>query len=171
MKTQLIIFILCFFFVGCSGCSQSGSNRSRSLNETFDSPRSEFKRKNVIKMTESNGVFELPIEINNTKMSFIFDTGASDVIISSVEAIYLIKQGTLTDDDIIGTEYFLIADGSISEGTVINLKSVKIGHRTLENVKATVMESPKAPLLLGQSALAKFGKVSIDYQRKEITFD
>lgn len=125
----------------------------------------------MIKMMDKGGVYEVPIEINGANMNFVFDTGASDITISAVEAIFLLKQGTLTEDDIIGTEYYQIADGSISEGTVINLKTVKIGNKTLHNVKASVIHNMQAPLLLGQSALAQFGKVSIDYKRKEIVFE
>ena len=104
-------------------------------------------------------------------MFFIFDTGASDITISLTEATFLYKQGTLTDDDFLGTQQYQIADGSISEGTIINLKTVKIGNRTLTNVQASVVHNMQAPLLFGQSALAQFGKVTIDYNRGEITFE
>ena len=59
----------------------------------------------------------------------------------------------------------------ISEGTIINLTSVKIGNRVLNDVQACVIQVQNAPLLFGQSALQKFGKVSIDYDRNEITFE
>lgn len=122
-------------------------------------------------MNKKNGVYEVPIEINGSKMFFIFDTGASDITISLTEATFLYKQGTLTDDDFLGTQQYQIADGSISEGTIINLKTVKIGNRTLTNVQASVVHNMDAPLLFGQSALAQFGKVTIDYNRGEITFE
>jgi aspartyl protease family protein len=104
-------------------------------------------------------------------MNFIFDTGASDITISATEAMFLYKQGTLQQEDILGTQQYQIADGSISEGTIINLRTVKIGKKTLKNVKASIVHNMEAPLLLGQSALAQFGKVSIDYNKNEITFD
>ncbi|MCG9900882.1 MAG: retroviral-like aspartic protease family protein [Hydrotalea sp.] len=122
-------------------------------------------------MNKKNGVYEVPIEINASKMFFIFDTGASDITISLTEAIFLYKQGTLTDDDFLGTQQFQIADGSISEGTIINLKTVKIGNKTLSNVQASIVHNMDAPLLFGQSALAQFGKVTIDYNKGEITFE
>jgi len=59
----------------------------------------------------------------------------------------------------------------ISEGTIINLRPLKFGCKTLKNVKASIIHNMEAPLLLGQSALAKFCKVSIDYNRNEITFE
>lgn len=172
MKLIVLMSFISLFISGCSGCSQSGRSKSRSALENRSAySKNQPKRNNVVKMKDRAGVYEIPIEINSSKMNFVFDTGASDITISEVEAIFLLKQGTLTEEDIIGTEYYRIADGSISDGTVINLKTVKIGNKTLHNVKASVIHNMQAPLLLGQSALAQFGKVSIDYKRKEITFE
>jgi aspartyl protease family protein len=160
-----------------NACTQSGRRQPNSNNEVqtnvqqTNSPRSKWNGKTVVKMNKKNGVYEVPIEINGSKMFFIFDTGASDITISLTEATFLYKQGTLTDDDFLGTQQYQIADGSISEGTIINLKTVKIGNRTLTNVQASVVHNMGAPLLFGQSALAQFGKVTIDYNRGEITFE
>jgi len=66
-------------------------------------------------MKEIRGVYEIPVEINGSKMNFIFDTGATDITISATEARFLYKQGTLTREDILGTQMYQIADGSISE--------------------------------------------------------
>ena len=41
----------------------------------------------------------------------------------------------------------------------------------LHNVEATVVNNIQAPLLLGQTALAKFGKISIDYDNLTIEFN
>lgn len=160
-----------------NSCTQSGRRQPNSNNEVqtnvqqTNSPRSKWNGKTVVKMNKKNGVYEVPIEINGSKMFFIFDTGASDITISLTEATFLYKQGTLTDDDFLGTQQYQIADGSISEGTIINLKTVKIGNRTLTNVQAAVVHNMGAPLLFGQSALGQFGKVTIDYNKGEITFE
>jgi aspartyl protease family protein len=160
-----------------SSCTQSGRRQPNSNNEgevivpQKNSPRNKWNGKTVVKMNKKNGVYDVPIEINGSKMFFIFDTGASDITISLTEATFLYKQGTLTDDDFLGTQQYQIADGSISEGTIINLKTVEIGNRLLTNVQASVVHNMGAPLLFGQSALAQFGKVTIDYNRGEITFE
>ena len=57
-------------------------------------------------------------------MFFIFDTGASIISISETEANFLWKQGKLTKEDIRGTANFSDANGDISEGTIIILKTV-----------------------------------------------
>jgi len=122
-------------------------------------------------MEKHNGVYQIPVTINGSEMYFIFDTGAGMISISTVEATFLYKQGKLTDDDIIGKANFLDANGNISEDVLIRLKEVTIGNRKIRNIDASVVGNAKAPLLFGQSALEKFGKISIDYGRGEISFE
>jgi aspartyl protease family protein len=124
-----------------------------------------------IRMTLDGGIYTIPVLINGVEMYFIFDTGASLISISSREALQLYNQGSLTESDFLGKGKFSDANGDISEGTIINLKTVQIGNRVLQNVIACVTHSQNAPLLFGQSALQKFGKVSIDYNNNEITFE
>ena len=130
-----------------------------------------IKGKAVIKMRKESGVYYIPCKINGTEMEFIFDTGASDITMSLTEARFLNKQGKLTEDDFSDTQLYQTADGSIHEGMVVILRKVEIGNRELRNVQASIINNEGAPLLLGQSALAAFGKISIDYKRNEITFE
>lgn len=108
------------------------------------------------------GTFEIPCDINGLQLQMIFDTGASDVTISSVEANFMLKNGYLSEKDVKGKKYYQIANGEISAGTVITLREVKIGDAVLRNVDASVVKSQKAPLLLGQSAMERFGTITID---------
>jgi aspartyl protease family protein len=122
-------------------------------------------------MKKEGGVYLVPCKINGVEMSFIFDTGASDITMSLTEAMFLYKQGKLKDDDFIGTQQYQIADGSVAEGTIIVLRTVEIGNKKLTNIKASIVHNMNAPLLLGQSALSKFGKISIDYTKNELKFE
>lgn len=151
----------------------NSQNQTSDNNITTDEHKTFFSKgsKTTIKMEKINGVCQIPTEVDGIPMHFIFDTGASSISISETEAIFLYKQGRLTDNDIRGTQKFIDANGDISEGTIIILKSVKIGERTLTNVEASVVHNLNAPLLFGQSALGKFGKISIDNSRNEITFE
>ena len=121
-------------------------------------------------MTRKNGVYTIPVKINNHEMEFILDTGASDILISSLEAVFLIKQGSLTEDDILGQEAYSMANGAIEVGTVVNLRQVQIGAKIIHNVRATVVDNIAAPLLCGQSALARFGKITINYDTGILEF-
>lgn len=59
-------------------------------------------------------------------------------------------------------KYYSDAAGNVNVGTVINLRKVDFGGLKLTNVKASVVQNQKAPLLLGQSVLGRLGKIEID---------
>ena len=82
--------------------------------------------------------------------------------ISSVEANFMLKNGYLSEKDVKGKRYYQVASGQLNEGTVITLREVKVGDAVLHNVDASVVKSQKAPLLLGQSAMERFGTITID---------
>lgn len=191
---KLIYTILFVILLGCTKNTSRGSDISQRRSctrveetEQQETPLQDQEREVVvhhkissqntipnqsirIKMKKKSGVYYVPIKINDTDMEFIFDTGASDIVISAVEALFLYKQGKLTNEDVLGTARYQIADGSISEGTVVNLKTVQLGDKILYNVKASVVHKMEAPLLLGQSALSQFGKISINYKENYIEF-
>lgn len=108
------------------------------------------------------GTFEIPCEVNGLPLQMLFDTGASSVTLSSVEANFMLKNDYLSAKDLGGKEYYRIADGGITEGTLVTLREVKIGDFVLKNVKASVVSNQKAPILLGQSVMERFGTITID---------
>ena len=119
-----------------------------------------------IPFTKEGGVCKVKCAINGLPLHLIFDTGAADVSISSVEATFMAKNDFLSSSDIIGKQNYQTADGNITEGTIINLKDVKLGSLHLNNIKASVVRNQAAPLLLGQSVLSKLGKIEIDNTKK-----
>lgn len=112
-------------------------------------------------MEKINGVYQIPCKVNGIPMKFIFDTGASDVSISYIEAGFLLKQGLLNESDFIGSINYKIASGEIQEGTKIKLKSIEIGGTILTDINATIVHNLEAPLLLGQTAINKIGTYTI----------
>lgn len=119
-----------------------------------------------IPFTKDGGVFSVKCNINNLPLYFIFDTGASDVSLSMVEANFMMKNGYLDKKDVVGTERYVDAVGNISEGTTINIREVDFGGLKLQNVRASVVRNQKAPLLLGQTVLSKLGKIEIDNEAR-----
>lgn len=120
-------------------------------------------------MKSEGGVSIIPCKVNGLNLNFIFDTGASDVSISLTEASFMLKNGYLDKSDIIGTSKYLDANGNINEGVTINLKEIEIAGLKLYDVKASIIKNIKAPLLLGQSAISKLGRIEIDLELNTIT--
>jgi clan AA aspartic protease (TIGR02281 family) len=116
----------------------------------------------VIMTNEGNGVYTIPCKVNGISLKFIFDTGASDVVISLSEARFMLKNGYLNSSDIVGTSYSQIANGQITENTKIILREIEIQGLKLYDVTASVIHELSAPLLLGQSAIQKLGKIQLN---------
>lgn len=153
----------------------------KSLMEEYEAKHTEYLKQFELSMPEKEetvteiavkrnpgGTFEIPCDINGLALQMVFDTGASDVTISSVEADFMFKNGYLSEKDIKGKTYYQIANGQISEGTTITLREVKISDAVLHNVDASVVKSQRAPLLLGQSAMERFGAITIDNQNNKL---
>lgn len=119
-----------------------------------------------VPFTKEGTLYKVKCSVNELPLSFIFDTGASDVSMSMVEATFMMKNGYLSKKDVIGSANFLDANGNINAGTVINLRKVDLGGVTIGNVRASVVQNQKAPLLLGQTVLNRAGKIEIDNDKR-----
>jgi len=136
----------------------STDKTSTSLNITNDN---NYCVVNMI-LTEG-GTYEIPVLINNVlTINFIYDSGASDVSISPDVALTLIRTGTIKSDDFIGSQKYIFADGSIAESKKFILRNMKIGKFEIKNVTASISNSINSPILLGQSALGRFKKVTVN---------
>lgn len=180
LKSALLLSALCLLFTDCrrrhyndvvDNGTEVVDNGSGSQGDDGYREERRIRKGTKVKMESNGGVYLVPINVNGLDLKFIFDTGASSICISSAEAMVMVRQGKITEKDILGQERFQDATGGISVGTVVNLKTVNIGGIVLHNVEATVVDNISAPLLLGQTALAKFGKISIDYNNLTIEFN
>lgn len=180
-KLFVLLFLMACIVLELSSCAhKSGrhghdNNRNRSTmiakNQNSDRRERKVGGHTKVSMRKEGGVYLVPITVNGLNLDFIFDTGASSISLSSAEAIVMLRQGQITQDDIVGQQQFQDATGGVSVGTVVLLRTVQIGDIILENVEASIVDNIQAPLLLGQTALAKFGKVTIDYNHNTIEFN
>lgn len=125
----------------------------------------------IVPYREENGVKVLDVKVNGLGLNMIFDTGCSGTLISVAEVNYLYQKGLLSQDDILGTSQSMIADGSIVENAVVNLKEVVVADKiSCPNVQATVSNNVSAPLLLGNEVLNRTASYTIDNLNKTIIF-
>ena len=124
----------------------------------------------TIRMKKMVGnTYIISCKVNGLPLDFIFDTGASSVTLSRKQAMFMLKNGYLSKSDIIGTNAYQTATGDIAIGAVVKLKKIEINGLVLNNVEASIINSDSAPLLLGQSALSRLGKIQIDYKNSTLT--
>lgn len=151
---------------------QTSTAQQDSMLTEDDNTQEQIRGPRTIHMDKGeNGLYYVPIRVNGQELKFIFDTGASSICISSLEANLLLKQGQISEDDILGDVQSSIADGSIVHATHINLREVELAGVTLHDVDAIVSDNDSAPLHLGQSAMSRFGAFKVDYKKQTITFE
>lgn len=123
---------------------------------------------------EFGGVKVIPVKLNGVTMNMIYDTGCSGLHISLNELQTLAKHGKISQDDVLGVSYSTIADGSIVQNGLINIKQIEIGSGDelikLENVQASVALNQDAPILLGNAVLDELASVEVDNVEKTINF-
>ena len=126
----------------------------------------------AVPFEEQRGVKLIDVTVNDQfTVKMILDSGCSGTLISIAEAKYLYEKGCFTQDDILGTTKSQIADGSIIENMVINLRKLVIGGQIVcTNVTAIVSANAQVPLLLGNEVLNRAASYSVDNENKTIKF-
>ena len=119
----------------------------------------------TIIMEKEAGVYKVPCTVNGVKMKFILDTGAASVSMSQSMAQFLLDGEYLSSSDFTGSGKSVLADGSVVNHAIVNLRDIEIAGMHIYNIEATVIEGQNAPLLLGQTAISELGRVTIDGNR------
>lgn len=179
---NILIWVIAIFFSSCNEKNKKlsfydESDIEEDSTEVCDFPAnttiSHSSSKEVsVPFIEQGGVKLIDVTVNRQfTVKMILDSGCSSTLISIAEAKYLYEKGCITQDDILGTTQAQIADGSIVENMLINLREIIIGEQiACSNVTATVSANSKAPLLLGNEVLDRAPSYSVDNQRKLIVF-
>tara|TARA_Y100000766_G_scaffold283986_1_gene301129 strand:+ start:1674 stop:2717 length:1044 start_codon:yes stop_codon:yes gene_type:complete len=100
--------------------------------------------------------YKIKINIDGVVKYFLFDTGASDLIIDSDMERELIFNGSIKKDDYLDEQEFILADNSTVMARVVRLNNIKIGDFVVDNVIVSVIDG--GSLLCGLGLLNKFRK-------------
>jgi len=120
----------------------------------------------IVAVVEDGGTYLVPVSINDQlTLKFIIDSGAADVSIPADVVLTLVRTGTLTSDDFLGSQTYTLADGSTTPSQRFVIRSLRVGDRVLENVTGSIAPV-QGSLLLGQSFLSRFNSWSFDNQRQ-----
>lgn len=191
VRVCLSLFCMLFFLSSCgeqkknivfyeNDSTQGDSVETESITDTVAvSPEDlqeslQVKNDNEVDVPfiEQGGEKYIDVTVNGQlTVKMILDSGCSTTLISIAEARYLYEKGCITEDDFLGTTQTQIADGSIGESMVVNLRELVISDKIVcYNVTATVSENAKAPLLLGNEILNRVPSYSVDNENKLIRF-
>lgn len=133
--------------------------------QTAPVPRSQSVGAEAVTLEQVGGTFRVPAQVNGRiTLSFVLDTGASDVAIPEDVVQMLTRAGTVSSRDFMGTKTYVMADGSKLPGEAFTLHELTVGSHTIKNVTAHVAPV-QGHLLLGQSFLSQLPAWTIDYKQ------
>jgi predicted aspartyl protease len=118
-----------------------------------------------VKLERQGGTYAVPVLINRAiTLKFVLDSGASDVLIPADVFLTLLRTGTVSESDFLGSQVYSLADDSKLKGTRFIIRELKVGDDVASNVVASV-GPVSGDLLLGLSFLSRFGSVTLDNER------
>ncbi|RVT84082.1 TIGR02281 family clan AA aspartic protease [Rhodobacteraceae bacterium CCMM004] len=121
-------------------------------------PRQSFVGEGRIEVPQSfDGHYRMVLDIEGTPVTFIVDTGASDMVLSRSDA----QRAGLRPETLAYTHQAQTANGRVPIARVV-LDEVRLGGLADRNVPASVNGGEMDVSLLGMSYLSQFGRLEIE---------
>jgi len=121
-----------------------------------------------VTLGQTGGIYTVPVQINRSVTAqFLVDPGSAVVVIPRSILKALVLNGTLTQNDVVGSGIAELADSSLYEAVHIRLREMRLGDIVLRDVVAAVSPGLSQPLL-GQTFLGRFASVTFDNQRHRL---
>lgn len=121
-------------------------------------------------INEKTGDIESQCQVNGNTLTFAYRENASTEI-SLRQALRLLNKGEINKNDFSGDVELSLADGTIANGSIINIKKFGIAGKELENLKIVVNKDLKNQFLIGKSVLQRLSSFTIDNEAKKIIFN
>jgi clan AA aspartic protease (TIGR02281 family) len=108
--------------------------------------------------------YKIKISISGVTKYYLFDTGASDLVIDGDTERELLLNGTLKRESYLGKMEYTLANNQRIQAQMVEVDNMTIGDYTLNNVVIAVIN--EGSLLCGKSFLDKFKNWELDEQNE-----
>ncbi|NVO21671.1 MAG: OmpA family protein [Bacteroidetes bacterium] len=126
---------------------------------------------NIVRYVEtSDQLMVIDAVINGHKQSVTIGDGGTGLSFSTDMALKLLKEGAIGKTDFAGDPEKILANSTIVDKATFNVAEINIANKSAFDLEATVLQKQKAEVLMNESILKKFGKYTIDKDKKQIIF-
>jgi len=108
--------------------------------------------------------------INSFQSKAILNQESSASFIGEQKVIELMKQGALSKENFEGNVEEILKNNQVKDGAIVKIEKLRIGDKSVDNIRFTVRKGLASSLSLGQDILSKFGSYEIDDFKKQIIF-
>lgn len=115
----------------------------------------------TIKTLTMNGLTYIKIKMGNMVQFWLFDTGASDMLIGNEMERQLKEEGYIKESDYLGTGEYTLANGTADTCRKYRVNNVRIGDFTINNIVVAVSDKSKR-IIAGRTLLNKFSNWILD---------
>jgi len=114
-----------------------------------------------------NGMSYVKVKIGTLVQVWLFDTGATDLLINTETEEALRKENILADSNYLGIGEYEMANGTIDSCRRYRINSVQIGNYSVNNIIVSVSEKGKR-IIIGKTLLNKFRSWSLSNQENKL---
>jgi hypothetical protein len=118
----------------------------------------------TIGVLSMNGMTYLKAKTGNMVQVWLFDTGASDLLINNDMEQTLKNQKILNDSNYIGVGVYEMANGVTDSCRKYKMNNIRVGKFTVNNVVVAVTDKGKK-IIIGRSLLNKFSNWILDNKK------
>jgi gag-polyprotein putative aspartyl protease len=118
----------------------------------------------TIAILNLNGMTYVRIKIGSTIQFWLYDTGATDLLINTEMESILKKEGILTETNYKGIKEYEMANGAVDSCKQYMVNNVIIGKFSINNVSIAVSDKGKK-VIVGKSLLNKFSFCLLDNKK------
>ena len=117
------------------------------------------------------GEIYVPCILNGYNVIFSLDTRDRGLLQVSLEqALKLLTDGAINRNDFEGDAERILGAGTIANRAEFNIRELRIGNKTVNNLKATVIHRQTEPITIGENILREFGEFTINREKRQIIF-
>lgn len=131
-------------------------NWTKDAAQSIEGPASD-----TIKVLHFNGLTYLQIKTGSMVQFWLFDTGASDMLINAEMEEQLKKEGWIKETDALGTKEYEMANGTVETCRRYKVHALKIGSYSVNDITLAVTDRGKR-IIAGKSLFNKFSNWVLD---------
>lgn len=150
-------------------CGNPFSERDDKSNEWNENSKNFIRgpETDTVDILPFNGMTYVKLKIGSSVQFWLFDSGASDLLITKELESILKNENIINDSNYLGIREYEMANGSIDTCKSYKINEVKIGHFSVDNITIAVSEKGKK-LIAGKALFNKFRYWFLNNQRSEL---
>jgi peptidoglycan-associated lipoprotein len=120
--------------------------------------------------TNGDGTITFSAVVNGYTTQITLSDEGPGLSFSVDETLKMLKSGSIGRTDFEGDAEKILGNNSVADKSIFNVGEINIATKSAFELEATVLQKQKAPILMSEKILKKFGSYSIDKDRQQIVF-